>query len=157
MKLGGNLERILKTGAWLLIGVCGFVLNANSIADSRPPADHRWHKLEAFFKSYQCPQPHYVEEYLRAADHYAIDYRLLPALSVRESTCGQYDRLNNHWGWDSARKGFASVPKGIEFVTRTLAHGRSYKDKTLEAKLYAYNPFPQYVREVKKLMREIDD
>src|SRR5882724_5036889 len=121
MKLGSDLERILSRSGWLIIGVLGIGLNTSSMADSPPQTDDRPIKLETFFKSYQCPQPHYVEEYVRAADMYDIDYRLLPALSIRESTCGQHNRLNNHWGWDSARKGFASVPRGIEFVARKLA------------------------------------
>jgi hypothetical protein len=125
--------------------------NLGPLPDSRPA------KLEAFFKSYQCPRPYYIEDYLRAADTYGVDYRLLPALSVRESTCGQYDRRNNRWGWDSARTGFRSVPVGIEFVTGQLAQGDYYEGKSLEEKIYTYNPLPRYVAEVKHLMREIDE
>ena len=149
----------LRASRYLAAGILGISFNASTVADTLPrdAVDSRPSKLKAFFESYQCPQPYYVNEYLRAADAYHIDYRLLPALSVRESTCGQHDRQNNHWGWDSARRGFESVPHGIEFVMRRLAKGRSYRNKTLEAKLYAYNPFPQYVEEVKRLMREIDD
>jgi hypothetical protein len=157
MKLGRTLERILRGGGWLLLGVIVIGLNTSSLADTPPPTDHRSIKLEAFFRAYQCPEPHYVDEYLQAADLYDVDYRLLPALSVRESTCGRHDRNNNHWGWASARKGFASVPRGIEFVTRKLAHGRYYKDKTLDGKLFTYNPIPQYVNEIKRLMQQIDD
>jgi len=96
------LAALARTGRPLIIGVLGIGLNTSSMADSPPQTDDRPIKLETFFKSYQCPQPHYVEEYVRAADMYDIDYRLLPALSIRESTCGQHNRLNNHWGWDSA-------------------------------------------------------
>ncbi len=154
-----RVKLILKAGRCLAAGVIGISFNAGSIADTLPKdqVDSRSLKLQAFFKSYQCPQPYYIDEYLRAADAYAIDYRLLPALSVRESTCGQHHRQNNHWGWDSARSGFASVASGIEFVASRLANGRYYKDKTLEGKLYVYNPYPQYVEQVKRLMREIDN
>jgi len=93
---------------------------------------------------------------LAAADIYEIDYRLLPALSVRESTCGQHARLNNRWGWDSARTGFRSLAHGVHYIARQLALGRSYRGKTLDEKLHAYNPNPQYPREVHKLMQEID-
>lgn len=119
--------------------------------------DSRIVKLTTFFQSYECPEPLYVEEYLRAADAHALDYRILPALSVRESTCGRHERLNNLWGWASAKIGFASVPHGIEFIIGRLAKGRPYRGKTVDEKLFVYNPNPQYVHEVKELMREIDD
>jgi len=118
--------------------------------------DDRAKNLKAFFDAYQCPQPRHVEEYIKAADAYGLDYRLLPALSVRESTCGRHARMNNRWGWDSARTGFASVARGIEYVARQLAWGRSYRDKDLDGKLHTYNPNPLYPGEVKRLMQEIE-
>jgi len=119
--------------------------------------DERRLKLQSFFKAYQCPAPYHIDDYLMEADKNAIDYRLLPAISVRESTCGRHARLNNHWGWDSARSGFSSVKAGIRYLARTLALGPSYKDKTVDAKLKTYNPVVQYVAEVKRLMEEIGE
>jgi len=113
-------------------------------------------RLEAFFDRYQCPQPHYTSDYLIAADTYALDYRLLPAISVRESTCGQYTRGNNHWGWNSARSVFRSVPDGIDYISRQLTQRPIYKRQTLMGKLWVYNPIPTYPGEVRKLMKEID-
>ena len=89
-----------------------------------------------------------MNEYLGAADSYAIDYRLLPAISVLESTCGIYQRLNNRWGWDSARKGFSSFRAGLQYIARQLSEGRFYKNKSLEEKVRMYNPNPQYARQV---------
>ncbi len=118
--------------------------------------DIRASRLEAFFHTYHCPAPFLVSDYLTAADVYSIDYRLLPAVSVRESTCGRHARLNNRWGWDSARTGFVSLAHGIHYVARQLALGQSYRGKSLEEKLRAYNPNPQYPEEIRKLMREIE-
>jgi hypothetical protein len=119
--------------------------------------DVRYDRLESFFQSFGCPTPHYVNEYLGAADSYAIDYRLLPAISVLESTCGIYQRLNNRWGWDSARKGFSSFRAGLQYIARQLSEGRFYKNKPLEEKVRMYNPNPQYARQVRKLMLKIDE
>ena len=119
--------------------------------------DDRYDRLESFFQSFGCPTPHYVEEYLGAADSNAIDYRLLPAISVLESTCGLYQRLNNRWGWDSARKGFSSFRAGLLYIARQLAQGRYYRNKSLEEKVHMYNPNPEYARMVRKLMLKIDD
>src|SRR5579863_6713641 len=139
-----------------LAGMVAVGLARASIAPAQPP-DDRWLKLQAFFEAYHCPAPYHVDDYLREADKNAIDYRLLPAISVRESTCGRHSRLNNHWGWDSARSGFSSVKAGIRFLARKLALGESYKDKTIEDKLKIYNPKVQYATEVKHLMEEIED
>ena len=118
--------------------------------------DARTAKLASFFKAHQCPEPFHAAEYVAAADMYSMDYRLLPAVSVRESTCGLHQRLNNFWGWDSARTGFESVGRGIHYILSQLAWGRFYRGKSLDQKLHMYNPNPQYVHEVRELMREID-
>ncbi|MBZ5604392.1 MAG: hypothetical protein LAO79_18980 [Acidobacteriia bacterium] len=121
-----------------------------------PPPDTRSKHLQAFFEAYNCPPPLLTSEYIAVADAYGLDYRLLPAVSVRESTCGQHARYNNRWGWDSARTGFASLRHGIRFIARQLAFGRYYQGKTLDEKLHAYNPNPKYPGEIRSLMREID-
>lgn len=132
--------------------------HGNTVTENPPVLqDNRSDRLETFFHSFGCPTPHYVNEYLGAADSYAIDYRLLPAISVLESTCGIYQRLNNRWGWDSARKGFSSFRAGLQYIARQLSEGRFYKDKSLDEKVRMYNPNPQYARQVKKLMLKIDD
>jgi hypothetical protein len=129
----------------------------DSTLPAGPNADPRSARLEAFFKAYDCPGPLHIDEYLRAADSHAIDYRLLPAISLVESTCGAFERMNNRWGWDSAQIGFPSVPKGIEYITQQLAENPHYKGKTLQEKLFTYNPYPEYVRQVERLMKQIED
>ena len=160
----GNILNLKNTSlmrrAMCLLGafVLGGVASANNVTDS--PAvlqDKRYERLESFFRSFGCPAPHYVNEYLWAADANAIDYRLLPVISILESTCGIHQRLNNRWGWASARWGFSSFRVGLDHIARQLAVGRYYKNKTLEEKVQMYNPNPQYFREVKRLMRKIDD
>ena len=108
-------------------------------------------RLETFFKAYDCPGPFHVQEYLQAADSHELDYRLLPAISLVESTCGAFERMNNRWGWDSTQSGFESVPAGIDYITEQLAENPKYKGKSVKEKLFTYNPFPQYVRQVERL------
>lgn len=145
-----------QTILWLSAPVFAVAAYANT-SDGAHTTDSRHEKLEKFFQSFGCPTPHHVKEYVLAADTYAIDYRLLPVISVLESTCGIYERQNNRWGWDSARKGFASFRTGLEFIARQLAVGRYYKNKTLEQKVRTYNPNPEYSRQVDRLMRKIED
>jgi hypothetical protein len=140
--------------------VLGVVACAAVASDSTlpvPASDPRGARLEAFFKTYGCPAPLHIADYLRAADSHALDYRILPAISLVESTCGAFEKMNNRWGWDSAQSGFPSVPAGIEFITTQLADRPPYKGKTLKEKLFTYNPYPQYVRQVERLMQQIED
>lgn len=147
-------SRVLHLAALCALGLSA---HASVTPDSlRFAGDQRHVKLETFFQSFGCPAPFHVKEYLGAADTYAIDYRLLPAISVLESTCGLYQRQNNRWGWASARKGFSSFRAGLEYIAHQLANGRYYKNKTLGEKVRMYNPSPQYARQLEKLMRKID-
>jgi hypothetical protein len=145
----GRVTRAIVLG----LTACAAVASNSTL----PLEDPRVVRLEAFFKTYDCPGPFHVREYLRAADSHSLDYRLLPAISLVESTCGAFERMNNRWGWDSVQSGFPSVPAGIDFITEQLAENPRYKGKTVKEKLFTYNPYPQYVRQVERLMRQIED
>jgi hypothetical protein len=156
-----SLARKLGTAA-VGVTMCA-VTAADGTVIANPPArtpvftaDRRIERLQAFFDSYACPAPRHIADYLRAADTYGLDYRILPALSVRESTCGQYEKLNNRWGWDSGESGFGSIALGIEYVARQLAQAPQYKGKTLDQLLWTYNPRAAYPGEVKKIMEKIE-
>lgn len=129
---------------------------APSQLEGRADTEERARKLETFFEAHGCPQPFHVDDYLQAADLNGLDYRILPAVSVLESTCGVYARRNNRWGWASARVGFQSVARGIHYIAQQLASGRYYRGKDVDEKLLIYNPNRRYVRDVKQLMLEID-
>jgi hypothetical protein len=117
--------------------------------------DPRIDRLERFFRVYHCPLPHHTSEYLRAADDYGLDYRLLPAVSIRETLCGKATRReNNHWGFH--QESFPSIEVGIDFLARRLSQHRLYKGKTIHDKLFAYNPLPAYPEEVKRIMLQIE-
>jgi hypothetical protein len=147
----GHLLRGLVLG----LTVCAAVAS-DSTLPARPP-DVRGERLEAFFRAYDCPGPLHVQDYLRAADSHDLDYRMLPAISLVESTCGAFERMNNRWGWDSVQTGFASVHAGIDYISQQLAENPKYKGKSVKEKLFTYNPYPEYVRQVERLMKEIED
>jgi hypothetical protein len=133
------------------------VIATGTVADSgQVPYDLRIEKLKTFFASYGCPTPQHALDYVRAADLFQIDYRVLPAISLLESTCGVNARWNNRWGWNKTLGAFDSIPEGIAFITSQLAEGNPYRDKTLEQKLFTYNPERSYPRKVKQLMSEIE-
>jgi hypothetical protein len=152
-----HISLVYRVLPWLGLWALTLSAHASVIPDSlRAAEDERHAKLDTIFQSFGCPAPYHVKEYLGAADTYAIDYRLLPAISVLESTCGIYQHENNRWGWASARKGFASFRAGLEYIAHELANGRYYKNKTLIEKVHMYNPRPQYARQLDRLMRNID-
>jgi hypothetical protein len=146
--------------------VAGLALSATTTADlpaagirpipsllSKP--DPRIARLEKFFKIYHCPAPHHTSEYLQAADGYGLDYRLLPAVSIRETQCGRTEKQqHNHWGYH--RQNFPSIEVGIDFLARRLTQHPLYQGKTLQDKLFTYNPLPAYPEEVKRIMRQIE-
>jgi hypothetical protein len=129
---------------------------AIDFAEEPPPPDTRVLRVRAFFESYNCPQPDYASEYVHFADVYGVDYRILPAISLLESTCGSFQRLNNHWGWNSARTGFPSVRQGIAYITSRLALDPGYSTRDIDGKLLRYNPRVSYSRQAKRLMKEIE-
>jgi hypothetical protein len=136
-----------------LISIPVFVSQPAPMAASK--LDPRIDRLERFFRVYHCPSPHHTSEYLRAADDYGLDYRLLPAVSIRETLCGKATRReNNHWGFH--QESFPSIEVGIDFLARRLSQHRLYKGKTIHDKLFAYNPLPAYPEEVKRIMLQIE-
>jgi hypothetical protein len=128
---------------------------ARPIPVLRSNPDPRVARLEKFFRRYRCPAPYHVPEYLRAADGYGLDYRLLPAISIRETHCGVQEKDNNRLGYHPGQGGFPSIEAGIDFIGRRIAEHPFYKGKSLQGKLYTYNPRPAYPEEIQWIMRQI--
>lgn len=117
--------------------------------------DPRLQRLQEFFAERDCPLRDAAADFLSAADRNDLDWRLLPSISIIESSGGKDYRNNNVFGWASCRESFASVRQGIHFVAGRLANSRMYKDKNLDDKLSTYNPRPDYPRRVKAVMNAL--
>ena len=117
--------------------------------------DPRLSRLQEFFAQRDCPLREAAADFLIAADRNDLDWRLLPSISIIESSGGKDYRNNNVFGWDSCRESFTSVREGIHFVADQLANSKMYKDKTLENKLSTYNPVGDYPRKVKAVMHAL--
>jgi hypothetical protein len=142
-----------------VVGVFGLpvVVNVsqNTASASVQDADPRLQRLQEFFAERDCPLREAAADFLAAADRNALDWRLLPSISIVESSGGKDYRNNNVFGWDSGRESFGSVEDGIHFVATQLANSRLYKDKDLDEKLNTYNPVPGYTRRVKAVMQTL--
>ncbi|MFA6392599.1 MAG: hypothetical protein WCW54_00735 [Candidatus Paceibacterota bacterium] len=126
-------------------------------------------QVDEFFKKYDAPLAGYGMKFVVEAEKYDIDYRLLPAIAMRETTggkqaCKNPKAPNNNFGWASCKSGFPSVDQSIEHISKTLsgnnANAKHYKDgMTTEKILKKYNPdsiIPGYSKQVIKIMKMID-
>jgi hypothetical protein len=118
--------------------------------------DPRQDKIEKFFADRDCPLAGSAAVFLNAADRNALDWRLLPSISMVESSGGNHYRNNNVFGWDSCQQSFTSVGAGIHYVASQLANSKLYKHKNLDGKLRTYNSNPEYSHRVKAFMSVMD-
>jgi hypothetical protein len=152
--------RKLFTSGLFVVGIVSLPVGMSRRQATATPApdyrnDPRLETLRAFFHRADCPAEKWVAAFLEAADHYELDWRLLPSLSYVESTGGKSARHNNLFGWDSGHAHFPTPIAGIHAVGYSLSHSDRYKDKGLDKLLSTYNPNAEYVQRVKSVMRRI--
>ena len=122
--------------------------------------------IDAYFKKYDMPLEGMGMKMVLEAEKNDIDWRLLPAIAVRESTGGQFACKkvdNNPFGWGSCKIGFDSLDGAIETVAQNLGGNnpktaRHYDNKTTKQILRAYNPpsiVPRYAEQVMTIMDTI--
>jgi hypothetical protein len=154
-----RMKKLLAGGLVLFAGAVSLPLpmvpqmQKRPAPESRP--DPRTVPLRRFFNQCDCPAQAFTEAFLGAADHYELDWRLLPSISFIESTGGKTARNNNLFGWDSGRAEFPSMTAGIYSVADRLANSDLYRDKDLDTILATYNPDSEYAAKVKSVMRRI--
>jgi hypothetical protein len=119
------------------------------------PRDPRLSRLQKYFGDRACPLRDAAKDFLVAADQNKLDWRLLPSISIIESSGGKDYRNNNVFGWGSSKEKFTSVRAGIHYVAAQLGKSRRYRGKDIDSKLQMYNPLPEYPGRVKAVMRAI--
>ena len=122
--------------------------------------------IDTYFKEHDMPLEGMGMKMVIEAENNDLDWRLLPAISVRESTGGKFDCKkvdNNAFGWGSCKIGFKTNEEAIETVARNLGGNnpntaRHYDNKTTKQILRAYNPpsvVPRYAEQVMAIMNAI--
>lgn len=96
--------------------------------------DRRVAVLKAFFRKYDSPLYDHADFIVMVSDENGLDFRLIPAISMQESTACKFIPHGSHncWGWGiygNKVTRFESYPEGIETVARGLKKG--YIDKGL--------------------------
>lgn len=123
-------------------------------------SDSRAERLEKYLNSHNSPLAGYSDTFIRVADKYNLDWRLIPAISGVESTFGKRIPQNsfNAYGWANGEYKFHSWDESIEVVGKTLRE--KYIDKgapTINkiARRYA-PPSSTWAGKVKFFMTKID-
>jgi len=111
-------------------------INQSLITDQRVVA------LENFLNKYNSPLEPYAKEFIKAADYYEIDWRLIPSITGIESTFGKYIPYNsyNAYGWNGGDYQFKSWPDSIWHVAEVLKtkyYDRGAKKIPQIARIYA--------------------
>lgn len=122
--------------------------------------------IDAFFRDHNMPLEGKGLKMVQEAEKNGLDWRLLAAISVIESTGGRYSckRVTHSFmGWGSCKINFKSADEGIEVVAMNLGGknpntDQHYAGKTTEEKLRKYNSvIPTYVQKITKVMNEISE
>jgi hypothetical protein len=122
--------------------------------------------IDVYFSARNMPLLGTGMKMVEEAEKNNLDWRLLPAIAVRESTGGKNDCNkvdNNAFGWGSCKIGFKSNNEAIEIVAKNLGGNnpntaRHYDNKSLKQILRAYNPpriAPRYAEQVMSIMNAI--
>ena len=121
-------------------------------------------KIDLYFEKRNMPLEGYGEKLIAEAEKNNLDWRLLPAIAIKESTGGKFACNKNPFGWGSCKLKFKSYDEAIETVARNLGGNnpntaRYYKDNTTVEKLHHYNNsvVPTYTKEIFGFMELIEN
>lgn len=125
-------------------------------------------KIDAYFAKNGMPLAGYGMKMVTEAEAHDIDWRLIPAIAIRESTGGLHQCKSvtySPFGFGSCKINFKSYDSAIEILATNLGGdnpntARHYEGKTTKAILQSYNPpsvVPNYANEVIALMNKIDN
>lgn len=156
----------------------GISLNLQILKDIKAPeivTDTRASKIDAYFAQWDLPLAGHGAGMIAAADKYGIDWRLLPALAMLETTGGKNlcDKTKNGaknlnaFGYGSCGIHFSTFEASFEAVAKTISGNSEktshlYKGKSVEEILEVYNPpevvgiMPNYHKKALKVMSEIE-
>lgn len=124
--------------------------------------------IDTYFESYDMPLAGLGAKMVEESEKYNLDWRLLPAIAVRESTGGKFACKRvpyNPFGWGSCKISFDSYEEAIEVVAKNLGGenpntAKYYSGKDTKGILLAYNPpsiVPKYSSQVIYIMNSIGE
>lgn len=101
-----------------------------------PKRDTRIDAVHDFFAHYNSPLAEDAQTFVQVADEVQIDYRILPAIAMVESTGGKFTPScapYNVFGWTSLTSPcgfyrFSSYSEGIRIVAQKITGDNAYAD-----------------------------
>lgn len=111
-------------------------------------------KIQNFYARWNSPMAANAEYIVEVSEQFGIDYRLLPAISIVESSGGKHCfRSYNPFGW--GKSGFNSFDQAIYTVGSGLANG--YKTSNPYSIAPKYNPVTpdSWANKVSSLMSQM--
>ncbi|OIO19987.1 MAG: hypothetical protein CO029_03000 [Candidatus Magasanikbacteria bacterium CG_4_9_14_0_2_um_filter_41_10] len=145
-------------GSIVVIGLLFLILHPKAM---EAIDDDRAARIDAYFAKFNMPLEGYGDVFISSADQCGMDWRLLPAIAIRESSGGKHMQYNNPFGWGGAQIPFESMGEAIMNVGSHLCGNEEntakyYARSTVQQKLYRYNGtvIASYPMEVKWIMRQ---
>jgi len=94
--------------------------------DTIVSGDSRTEILTQFFKRYKSPLVPYAAEFVKKAEEYKLDFRLLPAIAMQESNLCLKSQPDSYNCWGFGVYGgkymyFDNYPQAIDTIARALA------------------------------------
>lgn len=144
-----------------------YISNPSAKLQSATPfkeQDIREKILKGFLGKYNSPLTPFASEFIRNADIYNLDWRLVTAISGVESTFGKLIPYNsyNGWGWGIYGNNvirFSSWDEGIKTVSKSLRE--DYINKWSAENIYQIGRFyaasPTWANRVVYLMNNIQE
>jgi hypothetical protein len=144
------------------------ILSAVSLFSYRPTIplqasvahDFRISALVQFMEAHNFApdQYQYVSEIIKDADANKIPAALLVCIDLQESSGGKryYRSTHNPFGWGSDQISFETERIAIDYISRQLGSGYFYAGKSIEGKLHAYNPDPEYAVKIINCINQIN-
>ena len=134
------------------------LMEAVSIDTQEIERQRKISNIRKFLEGKNSPLAAYAEDLVDAAREYGIDYRLVAAISIVESSGGLYNfRPYNAWGW--GKSGFENWKDAIWSVSKGLGN---YYAKGLDTpyeigRVYCPPSSDSWSRKVSSLMRKIGE
>lgn len=97
------------------------LIDSASISTIDLENERKINNIRRFLEKRNSPLAQYANEFVLAANHYGIDYRLVAAISIIESSGGLHNfKPYNAWGW--GKSGFDNWIDGIWSVSKGLSN-----------------------------------
>ncbi|TRZ50777.1 hypothetical protein D4R99_05540 [bacterium] len=132
-------------------------------AEKNDLLDSQAEKIDAYFKERSMPLYGFGKKMVEESLEHDLDWRLLPAIAVRESSGGKQACGHNPFGWGSCKITFKSWNEAIEVLARNLGgdnpNTSDYYSGSTKLKLHHYNGtvLASYPSEVLAIMDAIGD